>query len=378
MVPMNGRTASITFFSGTGNTRHACTLLAAGLERAGWRVRLREIAPPRLQSGAAGEAGVTPPDEPADLAVLAFPVFAFGMPHLVRSFVRRLPAADGVPAVVLAVFGDEFSGPPSSRRRVSGFEGGALDEAARLLGRRGYDVRTTRGVGFPASFTQFMSPPNEEDCRLLLADSEAAVSSIAADLDAGRHERQGRGAPTQIWTAVVGALFSLVGRRALGKTYAADSRCTSCGWCERACPAGTIRMWGLGRARRLPRWGWQCEACQRCINGCPEAAIQVSVIRLVALAVAALPWGLMVARTVPWLSFPGARVLAWLAGTLLLTVASDQLLRLLERVPNVRRLASIGYTRRFRRYRGPSASGTGGHPGASRRTSSGSSPTGGW
>ena len=58
-------------------------------------------------------------------------------------------------------------------------------------------------------------------------------------------------------------------------------------------------------------------------------------------------------RRRPALSFPGARFLAWLAGTFLLTATIDQLLRLLERVPGARRLVGMGYTRRFRRYRGP-------------------------
>ncbi|MCX7030512.1 MAG: EFR1 family ferrodoxin [Spirochaetes bacterium] len=363
---MNGRTASITFFSGTGNTRHACTLLAAGLERAGWRVRLREIAPPRPEPGTIGEAGVTPTGQPADLAVLAFPVFAFGMPHLVRSFVRRLPPVDGVPAAVLAVYGDDFAGPPSARRRTSGFEGGALGEAARLLSRRGYVVRTSRGVGFPASFTQALQPPVPDEQRLIVADSDATVEGIAADLDAGRHVLMNRRPVLRAAGGIVRALFSLLGRRVLGKLYVADGRCTSCGWCERACPASAIRMRGQGRARRLPRWSWRCEACQRCINGCPEAAIQVSALRLLLLAgVALLPYGRWFAAAAPGISFPGSRFLAWFVGTLLLTVAVDLLVRLLERVPGVRRSFWISHTRNFRRYRGPSASGAGGHPGAS-------------
>jgi ferredoxin len=347
-------TASITFFSGTGNTRHACRMLAAGLEREGWCVRLREISPPRPGTADGGPEGTAP-----DLAVFAFPVFAFGMPHLMRRFIRHLPAEEGVPAAVIVVFGDDFSGPPAARRRVSGFEGGALDDAARLLTRRGYAVRTARGVGFPFSFTQFVSPPDGEACRLLVAGSEAEIGRIAADLAAGRHELRSRGPATRVWAGAARAAFSLIGRRALGKLYTADARCTSCGWCERACPAATIRMRGRGRARRLPRWGWRCEACQRCINGCPEAAIQVSVFRIVVLAgVALLPYARWLAAAAPGISFPGSRFLAWLAGTLLLTLAVDQLLRLLERVPGARRLVGMGYTRRFRRYRGPGANGS--------------------
>jgi len=345
---MGTRTAVITFFSGTGNTRHACGLLAEALERSGWRVRLREIAPPRREVEA-DRRDAAPPD----LAVFAYPVFAFRVPHIVRRFIRRLPKVHRTPAAVLAVFGDDFTGPPSARRHRAGFEGGALDAVARMLGRRGYVARAAHVVGFPHSFTQFAPPPGEEECRLILADAEEAIASVAADLDAGCRERRGRGFATRAWTGVVGGFFSLVGRRVLGKTYIADDRCTSCGWCERACPAGTIRMRGRAGHRRLPRWGWQCEACQRCINGCPEQAIQVSVFRLAGIAVAVLPWGLLAARR--WFHFPGAWLVGWCAGTFALTAATDLALRLLERVPAMRRVIGWSATRGFRRYRDPSA-----------------------
>lgn len=146
------------------------------------------------------------------------------------------------------------------------------------------------------------------------------------------------------------------GRRALGKMYAADERCTSCGWCERACPARTIVLRGWNGSRRLPRWGWRCEACQRCINGCPEDAIQVPGLRIAALIVAALPWGLLVVRSIPRLSVTGSWILAWLVGAVLLPSLVDLVLRLLERVPGIRRLAQLGHTRKFRRYRGPRGS----------------------
>jgi ferredoxin len=316
------------------------------------------------------DVGAAPTGRP-DLAVFAFPVFALGMPHLFRAYLGRLPRVGGTPAAVLAVFGDDFSGPPTARRRARGFEGGALDEARKLLARRGYDVRTIRAVGFPASFFQFVPAPAAGECRLLLEESEATVAAIAADLDAGRPERRGRGRATRFWSAMLRGAFALVGRRALGKMYVADERCTSCGWCERACPARTIRLRGAkgtrgaragrtgARSRRLPRWGWRCEACQRCINGCPEASIQVSVFRIAALVgVAALPWARWLAAVVPGLAFPGSRLLAWLVGTALATVAVDLLLRPLERVPGLRHLLFASYTRKFRRY-----------PGLSRRSS---------
>lgn len=355
---MSVRAASIAFFSGTGNTRHACALLAAGLERAGWQVDLREIAPPRPAGqgdGSPATAGGAATGRP-DLAVFAFPVFALGLPHIVRACLRHLPPADHVPAAVLAVYGDVYVGPPGARQRAPGFEGGTIGEARRLLARRGYEVRSGSAVGFPASITQLWPPPDESEQRLLLADSEKAMTAVAADFAAGKPWLQSRRPVLHVLGWIFRTAFSLVGRRALGKMYIVDERCTSCGWCERACPARTIRLRGT-RPRRLPRWGWRCEACQRCINGCPEASIQVSVVRIVALVgVAALPYAHWLAAAVPGLAFPGSRLLAWLIGALSATVAIDLLLRPLERMPGVRRVLSAGYTRKFRRYRGPSRS----------------------
>lgn len=79
-------------------------------------------------------------------------------------------------------------------------------------------------------------------------------------------------------------------------------------------------------------------------------------LRIAALIVAALPWGLLVVRSIPRLSVTGSWILAWLVGAVLLPSLVDLVLRLLERVPGIRRLAQLGHTRKFRRYRGPRGS----------------------
>jgi NAD-dependent dihydropyrimidine dehydrogenase PreA subunit len=76
----------------------------------------------------------------------------------------------------------------------------------------------------------------------------------------------------------------LFGRPILGKLFLADERCTSCGICARNCPFGAIRM--LGRPAPRPYWTWHCESCMRCMNVCPENAVQAwqpGLVGLVAL-----------------------------------------------------------------------------------------------
>jgi ferredoxin len=147
--------------------------------------------------------------------------------------------------------------------------------------------------------------------------------------------------------------------------FAADERCTACGSCARDCPAGAIVMAGTGPARR-PRWGWQCEGCNRCINLCPREAVQASPIRsavhtfLNAALIAAVVVGLN--RAAVALSVPGlAGVIAYAAALIALVVVGSRLqfaglerpLFALESIPAVRRTIGHSWTARFPRYQCP-------------------------
>jgi ferredoxin len=56
------------------------------------------------------------------------------------------------------------------------------------------------------------------------------------------------------------------------KYFYADSKCTSCGICEKVCPAGKIKM-------DVNRPVWQqdidCYLCYACLNYCPVEAVQI-------------------------------------------------------------------------------------------------------
>ncbi|MDP3177754.1 MAG: 4Fe-4S binding protein [Spirochaetaceae bacterium] len=111
---------------------------------------------------------------------------------------------------------------------------------------------------------------------------------------AGRNDLHRESPAIAALQATIGALFGLVGRRALGKLFFADSDCTRCGLCARICPAGTIEMKGGSGAlfRTYPFWKANCENCCRCINLCPARAINSSWGRLIVIGAvsAAAAW----------------------------------------------------------------------------------------
>lgn len=52
------------------------------------------------------------------------------------------------------------------------------------------------------------------------------------------------------------------------KAFAADSRCTGCGLCERTCPVKNISL-----ESKYPVWHGNCTMCLSCIHRCPVKAI---------------------------------------------------------------------------------------------------------
>jgi formate hydrogenlyase subunit 6/NADH:ubiquinone oxidoreductase subunit I len=69
-----------------------------------------------------------------------------------------------------------------------------------------------------------------------------------------------------------------------GKLLHAESTCTSCGICERICPARNIRMvepvtHATGGAEKAkPVWGDRCLMCLACLHWCPARAVQHSFL----------------------------------------------------------------------------------------------------
>jgi NAD-dependent dihydropyrimidine dehydrogenase PreA subunit len=153
--------------------------------------------------------------------------------------------------------------------------------------------------------------------------------------------------------------YLLFARPLLGKLFLADERCTSCGVCAKACPFGAIRM--LGRPKARPYWTWHCESCMRCMNVCPENAVQAWQPGMVGVAVLAsvvgIPVGILLALSgLLRIGMAGTlvgQVLSW-AVVLGLWGACYALLWWLARyLPVAWLMGHTTFTRIYRRYHEP-------------------------
>jgi ferredoxin len=291
---------------------------------------------------------------PSGLHVFAFPVYALDIPDNMLRFIRSLPPAGGKKAAVIAVNGKllDHGFIPGD----GGDPGFSYEHARRALTARGYDVFFTGSVGYPHSITQALSPPSPREQARIRASSDRIVEGFARQIAAGERHIQGWLFPAA-YSILPGIAFRAFGRRGLGKLYVADSGCTRCGQCVKACPAGAIRL-SLGR----PRWNWKCQGCQRCINACPGRAIQCSIPRL------ALSGGGLFLPLGAWLhaltgvglfaahaGVPGLALdtLVWAALYLIILFVADKLLFVLEALPIIGKALSLNLSSGNRRYLDP-------------------------
>lgn len=339
---MEMKCATIHYFSGTGNTFRAASIVKGMLEETGYSVEIHGI-----EKGLSGR--------PADLEIFAFPVYAYDVPEAMMRYIRALPAVQKRKAAVIAVHGMLWQKPvvPGD----GGDPGYSFEHARRALTRKGYDVAQTVAVGYPHSITMLLSAPQPEEAAKIREASDRRVEAFADAVARGQKSLQPCGLFPAAYSLAPGIMFSVLGRRGLGKLCVADASCTGCGKCVASCPAGAIRL-----SLRRPRWGWKCQGCQRCINICPRKAIQVSLFRAgISAAGLFVPWNALAFRLFPvsifsphaGLSGAALDLAIWAIIYVLVFYALDKLLFVLEATPIVGKVLSLNLSSANRRYLDP-------------------------
>jgi NAD-dependent dihydropyrimidine dehydrogenase PreA subunit/menaquinone-dependent protoporphyrinogen IX oxidase len=337
----------IHYFTGTGNTAHAVKLINERLVNAGHQVKILQI-----------KKDVLPPNEVFDFHIIAFPILSWSAPVLVKKYISNLPNGIGTKAAVLAVNGALMS----NGELVKGYTGQALEQIESKLKRKKYEVFLTANASFPDNWTQFTNPCNDNDIKEIFPLGENEVHHFIDQFLTQNKELYRCGFGNLIWSRAIAFLFGIVGRRVLGKFFIADEHCTGCAICAKTCPVQTIKM-----QNKKPYWGSRCEDCNKCINVCPEKAIQVSVPVMIiqfAINVALSIWTkiLILGFISKYLYINhyaqvGLSFILILANYIfliwLLMVPIDMFLRFLSRSEVVRKFFSISYTQNFRRYKAP-------------------------
>ena len=221
----------IFYFSGTGNSQWAAQQLAD-------RIGDRACSLIGWEGGLQGES----------LIGLVFPVYAWGPPDVVVDFAKKLPRT-GAFAFGVGTCGSEA--------------GLALKKLAAV-----YPLDSCYSLVMPSNYILAEDVEGDSDVRRKLADASWKMDRMAGEIRARKKVYQVKeGGMAWLKSGVVNTGFNRFARST--KPFRADDRCNGCGQCAQNCPAGTITLTD-GR----PVWGQACFQCLRCLNECPQQAIQ--------------------------------------------------------------------------------------------------------
>lgn len=232
----------IFYFSATGNSLKAAKTLAAALDEK--LVNIGEA----LKKGEF-EYSLSK-DESAGFVL---PVYFFGIPTAVDEFIRKLILTSDVAPYVFAVM------------TCGGIAAAAFDMLAKRLKEKGLTLSASFSAQMPDNYILLYPLKAEDEAAEMVKKAEVKLAEIAEALKARTINHKGSSVFNKFLTAVAYPPYKY-GRRT--KKFWANDKCTSCGLCEKICPASAIKV------DDKPAWiKPRCVHCLACIHRCPVNAI---------------------------------------------------------------------------------------------------------
>jgi ferredoxin/flavodoxin len=235
----------IFYFSGTGNSLALAKSLAGKLGNA----RLTRIA----------YTDETEIVSTAEKVGIIYPVYAFGMPKIVKAFISKLKVSPGSYIFAICNYG--------------GMSGGAMKQMQKALAAKDIKLNAGFGLVMPSNYLPFGGAELEEKCQKKVSRAEVRLEEIASIVKAGESKRIESPWYVPYWLTALASKSYVKGTVKDVKKFHADDKCISCGLCARVCPSANVRL-----VDGKPRWGSNCELCLACLQWCPVHAIQIGNI----------------------------------------------------------------------------------------------------
>ncbi|MCL2270455.1 MAG: EFR1 family ferrodoxin [Treponema sp.] len=233
----------IYYFSGTGNSLWSAKKIAQGIGNSH-----SEAACEIINIGV--EAQKSEIIIEADAVVMVFPSYAYGLPLIVRRFVKN--------AIFRTPYLAAFVTYGSSPR-------GTLGILRRILKQKGIGKWYFGGIPAVENYLALFGPPNAETLKSRILMQEKATEEAARAVTERRENSVSMFFP---YSALVSWLFYR-GLKIFYRYYRVSDNCNGCGICAKICPVSAIAMKN-GR----PVFSSLCEHCQGCVDICPLRAIQ--------------------------------------------------------------------------------------------------------
>ncbi|HJC72567.1 MAG TPA: EFR1 family ferrodoxin [Candidatus Ruthenibacterium merdavium] len=223
----------IFYFSGTGNSRWAAQKIAALTNDEAFDIIQCTDVPDVTHETQIG---------------LVFPIYAWGAPEPVLTFVKKIHRKTQFTFGVCTC-GEEA--------------GLAMKKFSRF-----FPLDSSYSLVMPNNYIIGADVDDEETARQKITAAKHAIEQLSREILQQKrtyHVHEGRFASLK--SGLVHFGFEHFARST--KPFYVTDACNGCGLCAAHCPANTISM-----AQKKPVWAQRCFQCLRCINECPQAAIQ--------------------------------------------------------------------------------------------------------
>lgn len=232
----------IYYLTGTGNSLAIATLLAEKLPGAELRSMTEAYKSGKLELD-------------AEVVGFVFPVYVFGIPLSFRRLLEKAEWGSVRHTFAIANFG--------------GMPGAALYQVSELVEMRGGHLDAGYLIKMPDNYLPLYNITTESVQQEQFRVMESQIPVIAAEV--AQRQATGIRKSKQRFDRYITPLiyFGIYHFKDMDKKFWVTESCNGCGMCAFSCPFENIRM-----ADGKPQWQHKCEFCMRCINICPERAIQ--------------------------------------------------------------------------------------------------------
>ena len=229
----------IYYFSGTGNSLRAATIIA---EKIGGAELFNVRCDPEEVSA-----------KDADMIGFVCPVYEWDIPGTFKNFIERLSvnpkAYIFMVATYIAVLGKSFE----TVEKILGDKGAYLDYGRALR------CVASQCIAYPPF------PPEKN----MVPYMEKQMKQAGNEINLRKHRQYPRMSPItrRRYQKVMGPYMAV--EKEYDKGFFTDKRCCGCKTCEKVCPTRNISI----REGR-PVWNHHCHGCNACVAYCPTKAIQ--------------------------------------------------------------------------------------------------------
>lgn len=186
--------------------------------------------------------------------IIVSPVYMFALPNIMKTFIKNLTNYKVSPKIYV-VFNS------------AGIFADVAYYTQRMFNEKNIKISAVYKICMPLTYTWFLGEM-QAVVDSLLRTYPKKVKKIAEKIIANE-EKPIKRSKVRFLTKIHENLYKTWGVFAKS-FYTVESNCNQCGYCEKICPAGNIRI-----VDGKIEFGDQCISCLACYHRCPEKAINV-------------------------------------------------------------------------------------------------------